>query len=172
MPDATLSQAIKEAYATAKVTIYHTLELRHPAFTTPIRVVRDTVNLTAYLEDTAPENPSEEVTFIGFSFDFTKQEVSPQGVPQMTVVIDNVSRDITSNIELALTTTDLVEATYREYIASDLSGPQNDPPVHMEVMSCNATPFQVTATVGFPNLMNKRFPTKEYSVEDFPGLIS
>ena len=49
MPDPTLSQAIREAYAAAPsdVVILHTLELRHPAFVnddespTAIRVVRD-----------------------------------------------------------------------------------------------------------------------------------
>ena len=50
MPDPTLSQAIKEAYAAAPsdVVILHTLELRHPDFEdddgnpTAIRVVRIT----------------------------------------------------------------------------------------------------------------------------------
>ncbi len=58
MPDPSLSQAIKEAYAAAPsgVVILHTLELRHPSFvdddgnTTAIRVVRDHADLTARLE--------------------------------------------------------------------------------------------------------------------------
>ena len=61
MPDPSISQAIKEAYAAAPsdVVILHTLELRHPAFKddegqpTAIRVVRDHVDLTARLEPTA-----------------------------------------------------------------------------------------------------------------------
>lgn len=172
MPDTTLSQAIKEAYASSTALIYHTLELRHPSFTTPIRVVRDQVDLVATLEDSAPSDPGQLVTFVAFTFDFTKAEVSPAGVPQMTITMDNVSRDIVANIELALGTTDLVVATYREYIGSDLSGPQNDPPIHMDIMSVKATTFQIIATAGFPNLMNKKFPTLEYSTETFPGLIA
>ena len=78
MSDDTLSQAIKEAYASApaNVIIYHTMELWHPAFTDPIRVVRDYDDLTATLESTAPRNAGESVTFIAFNFDFTKPEVS------------------------------------------------------------------------------------------------
>ena len=43
MPDAALSTAIKEAYASAPVSdvIYHTLEIWHTLFSVPIRVVRD-----------------------------------------------------------------------------------------------------------------------------------
>lgn len=173
MPDSTLSQAIMEAYASAPDDpIYHTLELRHPAFTTPIRVVRDWADLTATLEASAPANPGETVTFVRFAFDFTKPEVSASGVPQLTIEIDNVDRAIVANIEAALTTADMVQATYREYLGSDLSGPQNDPPIHMTIMSITADVFRVRATAGFPDLMNRRFPSTEYDSETFPGLVS
>lgn len=172
MPDTTLSQAIKEAYASApaNVIIYHTLELRHPAFSTPIRVVRDYQDLTATLEAGAPVDPGATVTFIAFAFDFTKPEVSPTGVPQITITMDNVSREIVANIEAALTTTDMVQVTYREFISTDLSAPQNNPPLSMTIMSITADVFKVTAVAGFPDLMNRRFPTQEYSAEVFPGL--
>ncbi len=174
MPDSTLSQAIKEAYASApsNVVIYHTLELRHPAFTTPIRVVRDYEDLVATLEASAPVDPSTAVTFIRFAFDFTKPEVSASGVPQLTIEIDNVDRTIIANIEAAMTTSDMVQATYREYLSSDLTSPQNDPPIHMTIMSISADVFKVKATAGFPDLMNRRFPTDEYSSEVYPGLLS
>lgn len=172
MSDDTLSQAIKEAYASApaNVVIYHTMELWHPAFTTPIRVVRDYVDLTATLESTAPRNASESVTFIAFNFDFTKPEVSAAGIPQITITMDNVDRSIVANIEAALGSTELVSVIYREFISTDLSSPQNNPPLSMTIMSVTADVFKVTAVAGFPNLMNKRFPTTEYSTEVFTGL--
>lgn len=174
MPDPTLSQAIREAYASApsNVVIHHTLELRHPAFTAPIRVVRDYADLTARLESSAPADAGLLVTFVRFAFDLTKPEVSPDGVPQLTIEIDNVSRDIVANIEAALSTTDLVQATYREYISTDLTAPQNDPPIHMTIMSVTADVFRVKAVAGFPDLINRRFPTTEYDSETFPGLVS
>lgn len=174
MSDSTLSQAIKEAYASApaNVVIYHTLELRHPAFTAPIRVVRDYEDLTATLESSAPVNPGELVTFVRFAFDFSKPEMSATGVPQMSIEIDNVDRSIVANIEAALATTDLVEATYREYISTDLAAPQNDPPIHMTLMSITADVFRVKAVAGFPELMNRRFPSTEYDAETFPGLVA
>ena len=172
MPDSTLSQALKEAYAAApsNVVIYHTLELRHPAFSTPIRVVRDFANLTATLEATAPVDPGAAVLFVAFAFEFTKPEVSATGVPQITITLDNVDRAIVANIEAAMGSTDLVQVTYREYLSSDLGGPQNNPPLSMTIMSVTADVFKVSAVAGFPDLMNRRFPSTEYSPEVFPGL--
>jgi hypothetical protein len=173
MTDTTLSQAIREAYASAPAdqVIYHTLELRHPAFSAPIRVVRDWADLTATLEASAPADPGASVTFVRFAFDFTKPEVSASGVPQLTIEIDNVDRAIVANIEAALSSTDMVQATYREYLSSDLTGPQNDPPIHMTIMSITADVFRVKAVAGFPDLINRRFPTTEYDSETFPGLV-
>jgi hypothetical protein len=173
MTDVTLSQAIKEAYASAPagVVIYHTLELRHPSFSSPIRVVRDFNNLTATLEATAPENASTAVLFTAFAFDFTKPEVSQVGVPQVTITMDNVDRAITANIEAALASTALVTCIYREFISTDLSVPQNNPPVSMTIMSVVADVFKVTAVAGFPSMMNRRFPTLAYSAEVFKGLM-
>lgn len=174
MPDSTLSQALKEAYAAAptNVVIYHTLEFRHSAFSTPIRVVRDYANLTATLEATAPADPSTAVLFVGFAFELTKPEMSTSGVPQLTIEIDNVDRSIVANIEQAITSTELVQVTYREFLSSDLSAPQNDPPITMTVMAISADVFKVRATCGFPDMQNRRFPTKEYDPQTFPGLIA
>ena len=174
MPDPTLSEAIREAYASAPagVIIHHTLELRHPTMTAPIRIVRDHHSLTAFLESTAPANPGAEVTFVAYAFDFLKPEVGPDGVPRMSITIDNVSRLITAAIENALTSTEPITATYREYISTDLSGPQNDPPIHMEILSVTCDVFRVTAQAGFPDLLNRKFPTLEYTAEEFPGLVS
>lgn len=174
MTDTTLSEAIKEAYASAPagVIIYHTLELRHAAFSSPVRLVRDRVNLVATLESTAEENPGEEVTFLAFNFNFTKPEVSSSGVPQINIEIDNVDRSIVANIEAAMTTTDMVEITYREYISTDLSAPQNDPPLNMTIITVSADIFKVKCTAGFPNLMNYRFPRLEYDTDTFPGLVT
>ena len=174
MPDATLSDAIQEAYASAPtgLIIYDTLEIDHPTFTEPIRVVRDYADLTAYLEDDAPKNPGEEVTFVRYAFDVVKPELTTDGVASMQIVIDNVSRLIAASIEAALESTDYVTIIYREYISTDLTGPQNDPPIKLYVTAITVDAFKITATCGFPNLANRRFPTQEYSAEEFPGLVT
>lgn len=174
MPDPSLSEALKEAYASAPAgeVVYHTLELRHVAFTTPIRVVRDKADLSAFLEATAPVDPAAQVTFVGYAFDLVRPEVSSSGVPQCTIEIDNVSREILSAVELAMGGRDPITATYREYLASDLSAPQNDPPMTLTIMSIKADVFRIRATAGFPNMSNRRFPREDYTAERFPGLVA
>lgn len=173
MPDTTLSQALKEAYASAPagVVMYHTLELMHPAFSTPIRVVRDYVDLRARLESTAPQNANEYVTFTAFAFELSKPEVSATGVPQITIEIDNADRAIVANIEAAMTTLQMVTVIYREFVSTDLTAPQNNPPITATILSVTATPSKVTAVAGYPNLNNYRFPRTEYDAQTFPGLV-
>ena len=141
MPDATLTQALKEAYASApaNVIIYHTLEINHPAFSQPIRVVRDTVDLTATLEASAPHNPSTAVTFVGYPFDIVPPEVNASGVPQCVIEIDNVSREILANVEAAMASTSLITCIYRQFISTDLSSPQNNPPLALTIFAISAT---------------------------------
>lgn len=86
--------------------------------------------------------------------------------------MDNVDRSIVANIEAAMSSTQLITVIYREFISSNLSVPQNNPPLALTIMTISADMFKVTATAGFPNLMNKKFPTLEYSAEVFTGLIA
>lgn len=175
MPDPNLSQAMQEAYASAPSdeVIYHTLEINHAAFSQPIRVVRDNADLDARLEASAAHNPGEIVTFVRYSFDLVKPEVSATGVPQCTIEIDNVSREILANIELAMTSTAPITVTYREFLASNLTGgPENDPPMTLELTSIKADVFRIRATASFANLGNKRFPGEDYTAERFRGLVA
>lgn len=108
MTDNTLSEALKEAYASApsEVVLLHTLELRHPAFVddkgnpTAIRIVRDNKNYTCRLEDTAPLNPGEDVEFQALAFDLELPPVEAIPVPEITLSIDNVSTEIIKYIVL------------------------------------------------------------------------
>lgn len=173
MPDSTLSQALKEAYAAApdNVVAYHTLEIYHPSFTQAIRVVRDFVDLQATLESAAPRNASQSVTFVGFAFDIVPPEVSTTGVPSCQITIDNVSRDIVANLELAISSNQPISIIYRLFLSSDLTAPQNNPPMTLTVIAMTADVFKVTATATFGDLVNKKFPNQQYTIETFPGLV-
>ena len=173
MPDASLSEALKEAMASAPAgqIIYLTLEIRHAGLVEPIRAVCDWDDLEAYLEEDAPLNGGEEVFFTRYAFDIQKPEVSPTGVPTATLTIDNVSRDIIAAIELVNNSRTPMQCTFREYLSSDLTGPQNDPPLTMEILDITVDVFRVTATLGMPNYRNKRFPTTAYDADTFPGLV-
>lgn len=175
MTDTTLSDAIKEAYASAPTAeiVYHTLEIYHPSFSVPIRVVRDSVDLTATLEATAPRNPSTSVAFTAFSFDVVPPEVHATGMPTCVIEIDNVSREILAQVEAAMSSTATISVIYRQFLSGNLAGgPENDPPLTLTVMSISADVYKIRATCGFADLVNKRFPRATYTAEQFPGLIA
>jgi hypothetical protein len=179
MSDTSLSQAIKEAYASAPTSelILHTLEFRHPSFVddygvpTALRVVRDHNNLTATLEAGAPLDASTPVYFIGYAFDFQLPSVEQSAVPEIVITIDNVSREIEANLERAVLSPSKVEVTYRPYLASDLSQPQMNPPLTLTVTAIEASDLTVTCRATFGDLANKRFPNVDYTPTLFPGLV-
>lgn len=173
MPNPALTAAIKEAYASAPVgqVILHTLEFRHAAFAAPIRVVRNTVNITATLEADAPVDGGDAVEFQYYAFEFSLPEVSDTGAPELVITIDNADRVIVESLELAVTSTDPLYVTYRPFLSTDLSAPQMDPPLTMTVQHIEADVFRVTARCGFGEILNKAFPGEDYTAARFPGLV-
>lgn len=141
MTDNTLSEALKEAYASAPsdVILLHTLELRHPSFVdeygkpTAIRVVRDNVNHICTLEDSAPLDAGKEVEFIAMGFDLELPPVEAIPVPEITLMLDNVSTEIIQYLDRAVETQNMIEMTYRPYLSNDLSCPQMNPPITLVI---------------------------------------
>jgi Domain of unknown function (DUF1833) len=173
MPDAALTQAIKEAYASAPAAemVLHTLELRHPAFDAPIRVVRDRVDLTARLEANAAANAGQMVLFKAMSFDFKLPDVTTNGQPEIEVSLDNVTSILMPYIDQAAQTNDLMLLTYRPYLLSDLSGPQMVPPLTLTLKNIRCDLMRVSATAGFPELALRKFPSEIYTQTRFAGLL-
>ncbi len=174
MPDPALSAAIKEAYASAPsdVVVLHTLELRHPTFDEPIRVVNDHQDLVATLEATAPENPAEAVTFVRFAFRFTLPDVMSSGMPEIEIEIDNLAPEIIGYMDAAAQTEELIEVTYRPFLSTDLSAPQMDPPITLVLHDVEATVFTLRGRASFGDFGNRRFPNETYDAERFPGLVA
>jgi hypothetical protein len=178
MPNPALTQAIKEAYASAPSDqiILHTLELRHPEFlddsgnSTAIRVVRDHLDLFARLEDGAPIQGGETVRFVAMGFELDLPPVDTMPVPEISVTLDNVSREIVRNLDAAAESQSVIEVTYRPYLSSDLEGPQMDPPIHLVLTEVEADIFRVTGRARMLDIGNKAFPGLIYSAKSFPGL--
>lgn len=178
MTDATLSEALKEAYASAPsdVTILHTLELRHPSFfdddgnRTAIRIVRDNVNHICTLEDSAPLDACRAVEFIAFAFDLQLPPVETVPVPEITLTLDNVSTEIIQYLDNAIETQDMIEMTYRPYLSDDKSCPQMNPPITLVITDIQVDVLRITATARMMDIGNKSFPAENYTVKKYPGL--
>lgn len=176
------SQAIQEAYATApsNEVILHTLELRHPSLTTAIRIVADYGDSAVIeeeqvyghylrIEEDAPLNSGQMVFFQACMFDFELPEQKINTVPQISVSIDNVTRELMQYVDSIVIQQSSLDLTYREYLYSDkestqfvLSG------LSMRRISCNLT--KVTGIAEFSDLVNRSFPTLVYRPEEYRGL--
>lgn len=178
MPDNMLSEALKEAYASAPsdVTILHTLELRHPTFfdddgnRTAIRVVRDNISHFCTLEDTAPLDAGKTVEFIAMAFDLQLPPVETVPVPEITLTLDNVSTEIIQYLDNAIETQDMIEMTYRPYLSDDKSCPQMNPPITLVITDIQVDVLKITATARMMDIGNKSFPAENYTVSKYPGL--
>ncbi|MEI3582143.1 MAG: DUF1833 family protein [Alphaproteobacteria bacterium] len=178
MTDNTLSEALKEAYASAPsdVILLHTLELRHPSFVdeygkpTAIRVVRDNVNHICTLEDSAPLDAGKEVEFIAMGFDLELPPVEAIPVPEITLMLDNVSTEIIQYLDRAVETQNMIEMTYRPYLSNDLSCPQMNPPITLVITEITADISKISATARMMDIGNKSFPAENYTVKKYPGL--
>lgn len=178
MTDNTLSEALKEAYASAPsdVILLHTLELRHPSFLdengnpTAIRVVRDNVDHTCTLEESASLNAGESVEFTAMAFDLTLPPVEAIPVPEIMLSIDNVSTEIIKYLDQAIETQDMIEMTYRPYLSDDLTCPQMNPPITLVITDIKADVSKISATARMMDIGNKSFPAENYTVKKYPGL--
>lgn len=179
MPDIALSEALTEAYASALDTevVLHTLELRHPSFTQPLRVVNDHDTLNARLESSAPVDAGELVDFSPFSFRFRLPDVQSTGMPELEIEIDNVSAEVVAYMDQAANSTDLIEVTYRPYLYGNFMFTMNklpamDPPIHLVLHDVEADVFAIRARASFGDYGNRQFPGQTYDGQRFPGLIA
>ena len=173
-----LNDAIAEAYASARtdVVVLHTLEFRCASFldeagnVTALRFVQDAdQNHTCSLEATAPLNAGQAVEFIGAMFGLTLPSVEEGAAPKLSITVPNIGTKITQHIDNATTGDKPITVTYRAYLDSNTSEPQNRP-LTLELDSCKASGGMITATATLMNLSNKSFPSVLYDTVRFPGL--
>jgi hypothetical protein len=176
------SEALTAAYASAPETeiLLDTLEFRHAEFKDPntgeligLRGVNDHTELYAHLESNAVLNAGQEVRFHPIAFKFTRPtETNTSTAPEIQLQIDNAARILVPYLDLARKSRSSITVTWRQYLASDLTTPHILPPLTMTLKNVSANMTQVTATAGFADLTNRRFPAVEYSSLKFPGLTA
>lgn len=174
MPDPLMSEAIAEAYASAPVgqVVWETIEIWHPVFTAPIYVVRDYVSLDAKIEATAARNAGTVQTFAAFPFDLVPPDLNAGAVPRATLEIDNVSREIGQALDRAVVDGRPTEVIWRSYLSgNELVGPEHQPPLKLQLNAVSSSMLRVRAGLGFRDLVNAAFPTLEYDVDTFEGLV-
>lgn len=177
------TDALAEAYAHAPLedVILQTIELQHPSFVTPLRLVADLGDLLSNeeqptfghmftLETDAPLNPGASVPFYACGFAFSMPSQQEGQLPSVSITIDNVGYLITPQLDNLIGNRGKLSIIYREYLNSDHTTPQFIlAGLSTSNVSSNIT--QVSATASFADLVNKNFPSQVYRAKNFPGLV-
>ena len=175
-----ITDAIKEAYASAPTDeiIFDTLELRHDSFKDEnndpfaLRFIRDFEDRLLTLEASAPLNGGEEVNFIACAFDVIPPPEEDAPTPELTITLDNIGRPLTEHIDNAVISENQIEVTYRPYLSSDSSKPQQIIPVTFIVKRISVNLQKVTVTCSPKRIGERPFPSKEYTIDEFISLAS
>lgn len=169
-----MSQAIKEAYARAGSTTVHkmALELRHPQWPAPARMIDHASNIMLTLEPGAPANPGQSVVFTGVGMDILEPELGAEPTAEMTITIDGVAGSMHALLEAAAVTLDPIDATLRA-VALDTA---NDAvigtmtPYHLQLKSSAINLTTVQLTLGRIAPVNMTFPRRRYAPDTYPQL--
>ena len=163
-----LSEELKELYASGgDDVILHTLSFNHPAWSTPFYLVRDWNDLTVNLENSGPST-----LFQKFAFNITGPNKDENGTQSLQIEVDAVSREFVDLLELAIVdeNNSPIEVTYRLYLSSDTTGPQNDPPLKLWLKKVSVTNNTVSGKAELVGLINRKFPNILYGNE-FRSLV-
>lgn len=170
-----LQDAIKEAYATARSDIaqIESIELNHPSISGSVYLVKSMTDLVLGLEDGYNEQiPGPSVLFTACSFGVKRPSVNSDGLQELQLVMDNVDRRISDFFKQTVNFTTEVKCIYRLHLSSDLLTPQLVPPLEMTLSDIEVGDIQVSARASVADLVNKTFPSENYTRRRFPGLGS
>lgn len=179
-----MSEAIQDAYANAPsdVVILHTLEFLHPNFRNEFgkpdsaRVVREAdveAVLKAKLEANAPMHAGEYVDFQPVIFDLSLPPEEDSGnTGELSLSVQNAASTLIPYLDQAQDSNEPIRIIYRPYVSTDLTEPDIKPPLSLYIRTVNVDLANVTATAGFGDLSNRRFPYLIYKATEHPGLTA
>ena len=162
-----MTPAEKEAYANADDTriMLYTLELMHPSFTQPLRIVADNDPLTTAIET------GDTVEFTPFFFSIKRPPISEEPDPSLQITVDNVSGFMTPYLDIASRSGDSIHVMFRPFLIDEgddsitrLSS------IKLAIRNASANMNNVTLTAAHINPANLPFPKENYTSDRFPGL--
>jgi len=162
-----MTEAIKEAYASSPVgvAILATMELTHPAWDEPVRVVYDHQDLVAPVVVGGPD-----VTFKRCSFGLTPPKQG-KDMPQLSIWVDNVSREIGQAMQAARGTRAVVKLTFREYLSDNTAAGPQYTLSGLAMKKVTITAHRVIGTCGFLDFLSKKVPRLKFTRAEYPGLV-
>ena len=167
MPDTLMTQAVREAYASAPsgIMLWHCLTLSHSAWAGTLDITQDTA------EHVLTDEAQRSATYLPIAFAFTLPEVSESSVSEILVEIDAVPRDVAALLDLAVSATGVITLQYRAWLSNDVSAPAYGP-LSLSVTAASASIDKVSLRASAANVANLAFPNLDYTPSKFPGLVA
>lgn len=179
MADESMTEALKEAYATAPAddVAIACLELAHPSFVNEAGqpdsawATPNEVPIDATLEPDAPVRPGETVRFTSVAFRLKMAPIDTTAKPQLQLQIDNVSRFLIPQLDRAAADYRPITLRVRTYLESDLSIPQKLPVPAFTLSDVKANLLTCVCTARIDMDFGGAFPKRTYTAEEFPALV-
>lgn len=171
-----LSEALAEAATIAPVdrAMLDTLEIWHEDFTEPGFIVNDNQAFEGTLEDDAPRQAAETVTYqpVRFRAEWP-EENADAAAAGARIAADGVTPLLVEQLRLARGSLSPVVAVWRIYASDDPSGPARLPVVTFELGDVVTTETTVSfELIGYHDPVNTRFPARAYTRLTHPGLAA
>ena len=162
-----ISQTLKEIYASAPTTQQYveTLSFSHSLFSQTYFMTSDNRAWDFLLET------GQLVKFLPVPFRIVLPTLDGQGQQDMALTIANIGRDLVDPLEAAIAKpSEPIRCTYRVYIDTAGSAPQNTPALSLIITGVNVSGEAVSATATRNDVLNRAFPFNFYTYTQFPGL--
>jgi hypothetical protein len=163
-----ITQKLKEVYANPQhdVRYIETIELSHPKFKKVYYFTNDVEHWRFQVEDGSVH------VFDPIPFTITLPGANNTGQQELQLGICNVGMEMMEALELANEQPEVnIKMVYRVYLDVDDSAPQNSPPTELTISDVSANITSVTATATRFDVLNRKFPSTRYNVEEIPGLL-
>jgi hypothetical protein len=159
-----LEQAYREAVASGGNDAFvRTLEITCPAWDAPVLICNGFTDRICGTED------GRFLTFIAANIGIALPQKNNKGNQALAFAVDNTTGEVMQRADQAIDANARVTATYRVYLASDLSAPC-ERPYRMSVDSDSFEQNQGTLQCGFFDLIGTAWPRDLYTTKFVPGL--
>jgi hypothetical protein len=161
------------------IPILETISVSHPSGGS-INIVNDRKGLIGW----ANETYNAKVVYEAGSFSIGLPQSNADGVSFVNVAFPNIDGKASKFLkDVPVESTAPITLVYRLYLGPNnlytgnddsyhagFPRIQNYPPLTVDVLNVEVSPFQVNARATFRSLVNAKYPNKLYTIEDYPAI--
>jgi hypothetical protein len=153
-------QAYKEALASAQedITFTDTLTISHPTFPAPFRFARADKDVTLAGN-----------VYIGRQFSMTLPQLKAKSAGGIQITITDIDFSVGATLDAAVSSLTPITILYQGFISTESTvQAEFSAPLEATRIAINGRTLVLTGT--YPDLINKKIPSQEYTSNNFPGL--